>query len=108
MRPLLFSLVMIAALAAAPETQKFTGVITDSMCGDGDHSRMRMGPTDAECAAACNDSHGAPYVLYDGKASYTLSDQKTPEKFAGKKVTVTGSLDTKTMTILVDSMTAVP
>jgi hypothetical protein len=45
-------------------------------------------------------------VLYDGKAAYTLSDQKTPEEFAGKKVIVTGSLDAKTNTIQVDSITA--
>ena len=29
--------------------------------------------------------HGALYVLYDGKEAYTLSDQTTPEKFAGQK-----------------------
>jgi hypothetical protein len=35
-----------------------------------------------------------------------LSDQKTPEKFAAKKVTVTGTLDAKTKTIQVDSIAA--
>jgi hypothetical protein len=65
-----------------------------------------MGPTDAECTIACVLAHGATYVLYDGKEVYTLSDQKTPEKFAGKKVTVTGTLDAKTKTIQVDSITA--
>jgi hypothetical protein len=45
-------------------------------------------------------------VLYDGKAAYSLSDQKTPEKFAGKKVTVKGTLDAKTKTIQVDSIAA--
>ena len=65
---------------------------------------MKMGANDAECTIACIDAHGAQYVLYDGKASYTLSDQKTPQKFAGKKVTVTGTLDAKTKTIQVDSI----
>jgi hypothetical protein len=65
-----------------------------------------MGPTDAECTIACINAHGALYVLYDGKEVYTLSDQKTPEKFAGKKVTVTGTLDAKSTTIQVDSITA--
>ena len=47
------------------------------------------------------------YVLYDGKeAYYRLSDQRTPEKLAGQKVTVTGTLDAKTRTIRVDSITA--
>jgi len=65
-----------------------------------------MGSTDAECTIACNSAHGASYVLYDGKEVYTLSDQQTPEKFAGKKVTVTGTLDARTKTIQVDSIAA--
>jgi len=83
--PAAFGLLIIGALAAAPGKQKFTGVITDSMCATADHSQMRMGPTDAECAVACVEAHGATYVLYDGKRAYALSDQKAPEKFAGKK-----------------------
>jgi len=96
----------VAVLAAAPGKQKFTGIITDSMCANADHSQMRMGPTDGECTTACVEAHGAAYVLYNGKQSWTLSDQQTPEKFAGKKVTVTGTLDAKTQTIRVDSITA--
>lgn len=102
----LFALVAIAALTLAQGKQKFTGIITDSMCPKGDHSSMRMGPTDAECTIACIQVHGALYVLYDGKEVYTLSDQTTPEKFAAKKVTVTGTLDAKTKTIRVDSIVA--
>jgi hypothetical protein len=105
-KPLILSLLAIAALAAAPGKRKFTGTITDNMCATADHSRMRMGPTDAECTVACVQEHGASYVLYDGKEVYTLSDQTTPEKFAGKKVTVRGSLDAKTKAIQVDSITA--
>ena len=105
MKNLIFSLLIIATLASAQGKQKFTGTITDNMCPAGDHSRMRMGPTAGECTIGCIDAHGAMYVLYDGKETYTLSDQKTPEKFAGKKVTVTGTLDTRTKTIQVDSIT---
>jgi hypothetical protein len=101
-----FGLLILAALTAAPVQQKFTGVVTDSMCADGDHSQMRMGPTDAECTKACVEAHGALYVLYDGKHSWTLSDQKTPEGFAGKKVVVTCTLDVKTSTIHVDTIAA--
>jgi hypothetical protein len=99
-------LAAVAAWAAPPGKSTLTGVITDSMCADGDHSHMKMGPTDAECTKACITFHGAMYVLYDGKESYTLSDQKTPENFAGKKVTVTGTLDAKSKTIQVDSIAA--
>ena len=65
-----------------------------------------MGPTDAECVTACIIDHGASYVLYDGKRVYALSDQKTPERFAARKVTITGLLDAKRKTIQVDSITA--
>jgi len=101
----LCALLTIGVLAA-PAGQKFTGIITDSMCANANHSQMRMGPTDAECTTACVSAHGATYVLYDGKQAYQLSDQQTPEKLAGKKVTVTGTLDAKTRTIHVDSLTA--
>ena len=106
MKPLFLSIFVIAALAAAPGKRKVTGVITDSMCAQSDHSHMQMGPTAAECTLACVDVHGALYVLYDGKDAWTLSDQKTPEKFAGKRVTVIGTLDARTRTIQVDSITA--
>ena len=86
MRFLVVGLV-IGALALAQGKRSFTGKITDSMCATADHSQMRMGPTDGECTIACVEAHGASYVLYDGKKAYTLSDQKTPEKFAGKMVT---------------------
>jgi hypothetical protein len=107
MKPLLLSLLVIAALTAAPEKHTFSGVITDSMCASGDHSKMQMGPTDAECTKACILEHGATYVLFDGNHAYDLSDQQTPEKFAGRRVTIAGALDAKTMTIKVDSIAAV-
>jgi hypothetical protein len=106
MKSLVLSLLVVATLSAAQAKQTFTGTITDSMCPADDHSRMRMGSTNGECAIACVDAHGALYVLYDGKNAYNLSDQKTPEKFAGKSVTVSGTLDAKTRTIRVDSINA--
>ncbi len=104
MRPLILIVCALALLSAAPGKQKFTGVITDSMCADGNHSAMRMGPTDAECTKACVEAHGAEYVLYDGKSAWTLSDQTAPEKFAGKRVVVTGSLDAQKKVLQVSSI----
>jgi hypothetical protein len=106
MKRIAVSAVLLATLAVPQGKQKFTGTITDSMCETSDHSRMKMGPTDGECTVACVQAHGALYVLYDGKEVYTLSDQQTPEKFAGKKVTVTGTLDAKAKKIQVESMVA--
>jgi creatinine amidohydrolase/Fe(II)-dependent formamide hydrolase-like protein len=96
----------LAAISAGQGGRTFTGVITDTECSTGDHSHMRMGPTDAECVAACVSEHGAAYLLVDGKKEYALSDQKTPEKFAARKVTISGTLDTKGKTIQVDSIRA--
>ena len=108
MKHLSWTLLVVAALSAAPAEQTFTGVITDDMCGKGDHAQMQMGPTDAECTMACIGAHGATFVLYDGKESYALSDQRTPEQFAGKRVRVTGTLEAKTKKIQVASITATP
>ena len=102
MKPALLALCIVASISAAQGTQTFTGVLTDDMCPLGDHGRMKMGPNDAECAKACIDAHGASWVLYDGKSAYVLSDQKTPEKLAARKVRVTGRLDDKTKTIAVE------
>jgi len=101
------ALVLIAAvLSAAPGTKTFTGIITDDICPTGNHSHMRMGPTDAECAIACVSAHEAAYVLYDGKTYYKLSGRQALEKFAGHKVKVTGELDEKTQVIRMDSITS--
>jgi hypothetical protein len=96
----------LGALSGAPGKQTFTGVITDSMCANANHAPMRMGPTDAECTTACIDAHGATFVLFDGKTAHALSDQRTPAKFPAQKVKVVGTLDAKTKTIAVESISA--
>ena len=85
--------------AAAPKT--FTGVITDSMCGK-DHAMMNVKP-DSKCVLECVKA-GSKYALIVGDSVYELSDQKTPEKFAGQKVNVKGTLEGTT--IQVQSITA--
>jgi hypothetical protein len=97
------SLLAAATLFAAQGKQTFSGAITDDECSRVDHSRMQMGPTDTECTLACVSAHGASYVLDDGTDAY--SDQQTSEKFAGRRVRVTGTLDSRTKTIKVDSIT---
>src|SRR5438094_1645082 len=89
----------VAGLSAGQGKQTFTGVITDSECPTDNHSKMRMGPTDAECVTACIADHGASYLLYDGKRAYALSDQKTPERFAARTVTIPGAIYAKLNTI---------
>jgi hypothetical protein len=97
------TLFAVAAFAGNASKQTFTGVITDSMCAD-DHKAMNIAPTD-KCVRECiKHSAGVKYVLFDGKNSYKLSDQQTPEKFAAKRVKVTGTLYEKTGIIHVDSI----
>jgi hypothetical protein len=48
--------------------------------------------------------YGASYVLYDGKNTYALSDQQTPERYLGQSVRVIGTLEAKTKTIQVESI----
>lgn len=106
MRYLSVVLLALSAFSAASAAETFTGTITDDMCARGDHSGMRMGPNDGECARSCVILHDAEYVLWDGRTTYQLSDQKTPYEFAGRRVRVTGTLDSKTRTIKVESIAA--
>ncbi len=97
----------MAALApGADQPKTFTGVITDTMCG-AKHT-MGISPDD-KCVRECvkMDPKKWKYALLVGADVYTLSDQQTPEKFAAKKVRVTGSLDAKTKVLKADKIEAV-
>jgi hypothetical protein len=91
------------SLAAPAEggARTFVGSISDSMCGA---KHMMPGESDRDCTLECVKA-GAKYILVDpGGKIYQLSDQKSPEPFAGSKVQVTGTL--KGDTIVVRSMEA--
>ena len=105
--PILLAAASLSATPPRSDSQRtFTGTISDDVCARDGHAAMRMGPTDAECTRLCVLYHGSNYVLDAANDAYVLSDQKTPEKFAGQKVTVTGTLNAKTMTITVTSIVA--
>jgi hypothetical protein len=84
-----------AGLSAAADSKTFTGVITDAMCGK-DHAMMNVKP-DAKCVTDCVKM-GSKYALIEGDNVYELSGT-VPEKFAAKKVTVTGTLKDKTIEV---------
>ena len=92
---------MIAAAVATARAETFTGTITDTMCG-AKHEMMKNTP-DEQCVRMCAKGQYS-YALFDGTKVIKLSDQKTPAKFAAKKVKVTGALDPKTNTIKVSSI----
>src|SRR5262245_17327341 len=102
----LICLLTAVPLSAGQKTRSFIGTITDDICAKAGHASMQMGPNDTECTKACVISHGAHYVLQNEKSVYSLTDQTTPEKFAGQRVRIVGTLDPKTNTIRVESMTA--
>jgi hypothetical protein len=93
------------AVAANTESRTFVGTISDSMCGR-DHAAMKIDPVE-QCVRECiQHSKDVRYVLLRGDHAYILSDQETPAKFAGQKVTVKGVLYTKTNVIKVESIEA--
>ena len=98
-KTILLTLACAGILAAAEQT--FTGVITDTMCGKSHN--MMAGQPDEKCVAACVKG-SSQYALYDGKAVLRLSDQKTPARFAARRVKVTGTWNEKTHTIKVLTM----
>mgnify|MGYP001315148183 CR=1 FL=1 len=102
-KTLLSFLGAVVMLGAAQGERTFTGVITDTMCG-GDHAAMKVTPV-SECVRECirHDKRNK-YALFDGKHVYVLSDQQTPEKFAGERVRVKGTLFEKTNIIKVTSI----
>jgi hypothetical protein len=62
----------------APNT--FTGVIHDNQC---------VGPN---CATQCPITKVPKYTLQSGDEAWVLSDQKTPARYVGRKVIVTGTV----------------
>jgi hypothetical protein len=92
-------LITVAALglstAYAQEKKTYVGIVTDTMCKTS-HAVMKVTP-DEKCVRDCvGDGKTHKYALAQGNAVYTLSDQQTPAKFAGRKVKVTGVLYPKT------------
>lgn len=101
MKALLLTVILSAVAAQAASPRTFSGTITDSECVKADHSQMHMGDTDAECVKACMDYHDARLALFDGTSAFEIVNQAVAVKFAGRKVTVTGTLDEKTRRITI-------
>jgi hypothetical protein len=92
--------------------QVFHGAIEDSQCAFNVHSNTRshewmikkgvQGATDERsCTQHCVKDMGGVYVLVVKTDVYRLDDQVSPEPFAGKKVIVTATRDSKPNTLRV-------
>ena len=97
--PVLGLLLAAGLSLAAPgndPAKTFVGSIGDSMCGA---KHMMPGESDKDCTLGCV-KEGAKYILIDPSGKiYQLSDQKTPQQFAGAKVKVTGTLSGDTISV---------
>jgi hypothetical protein len=116
-KAVLFFAVTLAAASTSAQSAKnttFVGEISDSQCALNVHSKSQshkemtsthtMGDTKADCVRACVKKMGGTYVLLtpEGKV-YRLSNQETPDQFAGEKVKVYGTAD-KSGTITVEKI----
>ncbi len=84
-----------------PAVVNLAGVVTDSLCG-----QHHSAGSEAACVRSCV-GRGAKYALYDGTSLYTLSDQRLGERFAARRVDVSGTLDRATKTLRVTAIKAV-
>lgn len=85
-------------LSVAASKQTFTGEVGDAMCGN-----KHMEGTPAECTRTCV-SKGSKYALVVGEKVYVLNTTNpaaltTLDQQAGKKATVTGTLDGDTIDV---------
>ena len=109
---IIFAAVLMTAAASFGKDNPVTfhGVVVDSQCAYNVHAKGRShemmikggveGASDEKsCTLHCVKQLGGSYVLAVKDDVYRLDDQDIPEKFAGDKVKVTGTLDVKSGTI---------
>jgi uncharacterized protein DUF5818 len=95
--------------ADAQSTLNLVGEIMDSRCAiDGSHDKMMRenGMKNAkDCTLQCAKTGGS-FVLIDPdtKTVYQLDDQQKPEKFAGKRVRISGTYDEPSKTMHIESI----
>jgi hypothetical protein len=123
-KTVLISVALLAALSfmrpatsVAGETT-FEGEIADSQCAMGVHSLNRShkemiemghaGSTAEDCARYCVHNRGGRFVLLTKHDVFKLDNQEWAEKYAGQKVKLTGTLDSKAKIIQINTMLAVP
>jgi hypothetical protein len=98
------SVVAVSALGAQEKTppadQKWTGNISDSMCGKSHGANGGTMAKDHDCTLKCVKGGGA-YVFVVGDKIYKLADQKMPdlERHAGHRVEIAGAIKGDTITV---------
>jgi hypothetical protein len=97
----------MAGLVGVAQAKNYTGEIMDSACAKaGSHAGMEKEhnmTSDSLCTQMCVKT-GAKYVLFMNGKTYDLDDQTKPANFAGKRVKVTGRMDSGSKTIKVENI----
>src|SRR5438105_219192 len=109
--------VLCAAQGRGADEKTFKGEIADTQCALNVHSlsqshkeMMQMKPeikTDADCARFCVKERGGRFVLQTKDKVYKLDAQILAQEWAGQRVKVVGTLDSKTAVITVVKIEAV-
>jgi len=104
------------SFAADDEVKTYRGEVADSQCALNVHSLTHshqemlksksMGGDSASCARYCTTYLGGTFVLSVKKDIYHLDDQTAVQRFAGRRVKVSGILDPKSKTIHVVNVEA--
>ncbi len=115
--------VLLAIACLGPQVrsgdeQTFRGEIADTQCALNVHSlsqshkeMIAMEPsvkTNADCARFCVKQRGGKFILQVKDKVYRLDKQELAEPHAGLAVKIVGTLDPKTNTISIHSITALP
>lgn len=107
-------LFLIGAVARGGGEEVFKGMIADSQCAMNVHSLSQshkemlqgksVGTTDSDCVWYCIKERGGRFVLQLKSKVYKLDKQDFTREYAGQKVQITGTLDSKTNTIHVSKV----
>ena len=109
--------IAISQRPIAADEKTFRGEIADTQCALNVHSLSKshkemigMKPdlkTAADCARYCVKERGGKFVLQSKEKVYRLDKPDEAESFAGQQVKIVGTLDPKTNTITVLSVTPI-
>ena len=109
---------VLLAHAGDDKPQTFRGEIGDTQCALNVHSMTRshaemlkskkMGGTPGACASYCVQYLGGDFVLSSKNDVFRLDNQEKVRLFAGQKVKITGTLESKTKTIHIAGIEPAP
>lgn len=115
---ILMTMMLTASSSSGADEKTYEGEISDSQCAFGVHSLHRShdemiamghaGNTPEECTRFCVNKRGGRYVLETKHDVFKLDNQEMAEKYAGQRVRLVGTLDSKANTIQVKEIEPLP